>query len=74
MVAMRMWHVTVQNMESLTGDALSDPFGRVAYKFVISAGATEAMDAEMFENAMQLELIKAIRSVKKEMIMKGMEP
>lgn len=69
-----MWHVTVQNVEESTFDAYSDEYGRIAYKFVIAPKAAVDMDPDQLEVSMQLELVKAIRSIKKEMIMKGMEP
>lgn len=68
MVALsRYWLVTVKNTNSKEGEFSSEGVG---YKFVV----TPALEPDMFEEAMKLELVKAIRAIKKEMIMKGMEP
>lgn len=70
----RMWHVTVQNMEESTSDAFRLESPRIVCKFMLADPVWREMTVEQFEVAIQTELIYAIRKVKKEMIMKGMEP
>jgi hypothetical protein len=72
MAAMRMWHVTVQNMEEDSSDAYRDEYGRISCKFVVHP--MPGLTVDQFEDAMTLEMIKAVRQIKREMIMKGMEP
>jgi hypothetical protein len=69
---MRIWHVTVQNMEESTFDAWSDEHGRVSCKFTVHP--MPGLTPDQFEDAMLKEMINAIRKIKKEMIMKGLEP
>jgi hypothetical protein len=71
---MRIWHVTVQNMEDTYALARDDPYGRIACKFVITATTVKGLTPVEFETAMSIELTQAIRQIKKEMIMQGMEP
>jgi uncharacterized Rmd1/YagE family protein len=67
-----MWHVTVQNMTETIYS--SDEIGRVACKFTLSEAVSESMTIDQFEQAMCLSMISAIRKIKAEMIMKGIEP
>jgi len=67
--AVRVWHVTVQNMEESTYDAIRGE--RIAYKFVVHP--MPGLTPDQFEQSMTMELTKAIREIKREMIMKGME-
>lgn len=68
---MRAWCVTVENREEAF---YRDGTDRIACKFVLSEARTLKMDVEAFEAVIARELIYAVRKVKAEMIMKGMEP